>query len=206
MNYTNIFGKIKEYPLFIFTMTTQTTVQNQPIGKGLHDDFPAICIQDYETNKWQWFNVYEIFQNSNDLEEFTNLMNKARKSVCRDEWYYSDCQYLHSIYSEHLDDCTLFEYLESLENALADGHSVSLHEEFIGHFGESYFNDLSDLYYGEFDNTKDFAEHYISETVNLDSIPDVIVSNIDYSNVWYDLQDDFVEVEADRTAYFFRQF
>ena len=31
-------------------MTTQITEQNQLIGKGLHDNFPAICIQDYETN------------------------------------------------------------------------------------------------------------------------------------------------------------
>ena len=84
-------------------------------------------------------------------------MNKARKSVLKNsdsEWFYPDCQYLHSIYSEHIDDETLFNYLESLENALADGHSVSLHEEFIGHFGESYFNDLSDLYYGEFDKLR----------------------------------------------------
>ena len=53
---------------------------------------------------------------------------------------------------------------------------------------------------------KDIPEHFIAETVDLDSIPDVIVSNIDYSNVWYDLQHDFVEVEADRTAHFFRQY
>ena len=190
-------------------MTTQITIQSKPIGLGLHDDFPALCIQDYETNFFQWFNVYEIFQNANDFEEFIELMNQARKSVLKNpdsEWFYPDCQYLHSIYSEHINDETLFNYLESLEDALADGHSVSLHEEFIGHFGDSYFGDLSDLYYGEFDNTKDFAEHYVSETVDLDSIPDFIVSNIDYSNVWYDLQHDFVEVEADRTAYFFRQF
>ena len=109
-------------------MATQTTTKIKPIGLGLHDDFPAICIQDYETNKWQWFNVYEIFQNSNDLEEFQELMTKARKSVCKDEWFYSDCQYLNSIYSEHIDDSELFEYLESLDDAISDGHSVSLHE------------------------------------------------------------------------------
>ena len=189
-------------------MTTQTTVQNQLIGLGLNDDFPAICIQDYETNNFKWFNVYEIFQNSNDFEEFVNLMNKARKSVLTSvssEWFYPDCQYLHSIYSEHLDDCTLFEYLESLEDALSDGYSVSLHEEFIGHFGESYFNCLNDMYYGEFDNTKDFAENYIAETVDLDSIPEIIRDNIDYSNIWYDLQHDYVEIEADKSTYIFRQ-
>ena len=189
-------------------MDTQTTTKTRPIGLGLHDDYPAICIQDYETNNFQWFNVYEIFQNSNDLEEFINLMNKARESVITSvssEWFYPDCQYLHSIYSEHLDDCTLFEYLESLDGALADGHSVSLHEEFIGHFGESYFNCLDDMYYGEFDNTKDFAENYIAETVDLDSIPEIIRDNIDYSNVWYDLQHDYVEIEANRSTYFFRQ-
>ena len=122
-------------------MTTQITEQIKPIGLGLHDDFPAICIQDYETPTWQWFNVYQIIQNTNDLEEFVNLMNKARKSVLTSvssEWFYPDCQYLHSIYSEHINDETLFNYLESLEDALADGHSVSLHEEFIGHFGDSY--------------------------------------------------------------------
>ena len=63
-------------------MTTQITEQNQLIGKGLHDDFPAICIQDYETNRFVWSNVYEIFQNSNDLEEFQEHMTKARKSIC----------------------------------------------------------------------------------------------------------------------------
>ena len=81
-------------------MTTQTTVQNAPIGLGLHDDFPAICIQDYETNFFQWFNVYEIFQNANDFEEFIELMNKARKSVLKNpdsEWFYPDCLYLLSI-------------------------------------------------------------------------------------------------------------
>ena len=195
------------YPLFIFIMDTQTTVQNLPIGLGLHDDFPALCIQDYETNKWKWFNVYEIFQNSNNLEEFVNLMNKARKSVLTSvssEWFYPDCQYLHSIYSEHLDDCTLFEYLESLDDVLSDGHSVSLHEEFIANFGDSCIGDFSDYYVGQFD-TKEFSEHYIENTVDLDSIPDIITSNIDYENVWYDLQHDYVEVEADKTTYIFRQ-
>ena len=185
-------------------MDTQTTIENLPIGLGLNDDFPALCIQDYETNKWKWFNVYEIFQNSNDLEEFTELMKKARKSVCRDEWFYSDCLYLNSIYSEHISDETLFEYLESLEDALSDGHSVSLHEEFISNFGESYIGDFSDHYVGEFD-TKEFSEHYIENTVDLDSIPDIITSNIDYENVWYDLQHDYVEIEANRSTYIFRQ-
>ena len=49
-------------------MATQTTTQTKPVGLGLHDDYPAICIQDYETNNFQWFNVYEIFQNSDDLQ------------------------------------------------------------------------------------------------------------------------------------------
>ena len=188
-------------------MTTQTTVQTQPIGLGLHDDFPAICIQDYETNNFQWFNVYEIFQNSNDFEEFVELMNKARKSVLTSvssEWFYPDCQFLHSIYSEHLDDCTLFEYLESLDDAISDGHSVSLHEEFIGNFGDSCIGNFSDYYVGQFD-TKEFSEHYIENTVDLDSIPDIITSNIDYENVWYDLQHDYVEIEADGNTYIFRQ-
>tara|TARA_Y100000401_G_scaffold89194_1_gene74706 strand:+ start:104 stop:673 length:570 start_codon:yes stop_codon:yes gene_type:complete len=189
-------------------MTTQITKEIQPIGKGLHDDFPAICIQDYETNNFQWFNVYEIFQNSNDLEEFISLMNKARESVLTSvssEWFYSDCQYLHSIYSEHINDSELFDYLESLDDALSDGHSVSLHEEFIGHFGSSYYGELSEYYYGEFDNTKEFAENFVEENFSLDSLPDFIRYNIDYSNVWYDLQHDFVEIEADRSTYFFRQ-
>ena len=186
-------------------MDIQTTTKIRPIGLGLNDDFPAVCIQDYETNKWQWFNVYEIFQNSNDLEEFTELMKKARKSVCKDEWFYSDCQYLHSIYSEHIDDSELYDYCESLEDALDDGYSVSLHEEFIGHFGNSYFGELSEYYYGEYDNTKEFAENFVEENFDLDSLPDYIRSNIDYSNVWYDLQHDFVEIEADRSTYFFRQ-
>ena len=144
-------------------MDTQTTTKTRPIGQGYSDNYPCICIQDYETNKWVWFNVYEIFQNSNDLEEFTELMKKARKSVCRDEWFYSDCLYLNSIYFEHIDDSELF------------------------------------------DNTKEFAEHHIAETENLDSIPYIISSNIDYENVWYDLQHDFVEIEADGKTYFFRQ-
>ena len=188
-------------------MTTQITKQIKTIGLGLHNDFPAICIQDYETNFFQWFNVYEIFQNANDFEEFIELMNKARKSVLKNpnsEWFYPDCQYLHSIYSEHLDDCTLFEYLESLDDALADGHSVSLHEEFIANFGDSCIGDFSDYYVGEFD-TKEFSEHYIENTVDLDSIPDIIISNIDYENVWYDLQHDYVEIEADGSTYIFRQ-
>jgi len=185
-------------------MATQTTTQIKPIGQGYSENYPCICIQDYETNKWVWFNVYEIFQNSNDLEEFTELMKKARKSVCRDEWFYSDCLYLNSIYSEQINDETLFEYLESLEDCLADGHSVSLHEEFISNFGESYIGCFEDYYVGEFD-TKEFSEHYIANTVDLDSIPDIIKSNIDYENVWYDLQHDYVEVEADRSTYIFRQ-
>ena len=191
------------YPLFIFIMATQTTTQIKLIGQGYSENYPCICIQDYETNKWVWFNVYEIFQNSNDLEEFTELMKKARKSVARDEWFYSDCLYLNSIYSEHIHDSELFEYLESLEDALADGHSVSLHEEFIGALGTEYFGMLSDMYYGEFDNTKEFAEHHIAETEDLDSIPYIISSNIDYSNIWYDLKDDFEEIEADGKNYFF---
>ena len=185
-------------------MDTQTTTKTRPIGLGLHDDYPAICIQDYETNNFKWFNVYEIFQNSNDLEEFTELMKKARKSVCKDEWFYSDCLYLNSIYSEHISDETLFEYLESLDDALADGHSVSLHEEFIANFGDSCIGDFSDYYVGEF-TTKEFSEHYIENTVDLDSIPDIITSNIDYENVWYDLQHDYVEIEADKSTYIFRQ-
>ena len=188
-------------------MTTQTTTKTQPIGLGLHDDYPAICIQDYETNNFQWFNVYEIFQNSDDLHEFKCFMNKARESVITSvssEWFYSDCQYLHSIYSEHIDDSELYDYCESLEDALADGHSVSLHEEFIANFGDSCIGDFSDYYVGEFD-TKEFSEHYIENTVDLDSIPDIITSNINYENVWYDLQHDYVEIEADRTTYIFRQ-
>ena len=182
-------------------MDTQTTTQTKPIGQGYSENYRCICIQDYETNKWIWFNVYEIFQNSNDLEEFTELMKKARKSVCRDEWFYSDCLYLNSIYSEHIDDSELFEYMESLDLAMYEGHSVSLHEEFISHFGTSYFGCLHDMYYGEFDNTKEFAENYVEENFDLDSLPDYLRSNIDYSNVWYDL--DFVEIEADRSNYFF---
>ena len=193
------------YPLFIFIMATQTTTQIKPIGQGYSDNYPCICIQDYETNKWVWFNVYEIFQNSNDLEEFTELMKKARKSVVRDEWFYSDCLYLNSIYSEHIDDSELFDYCQSLDDALADGHSVSLHEEFIGHFGNSYFGELSEYYYGEYDHTKEFAENFVEENYDLDSLPDYIRSNIDYSNVWYDLQHEFVEIDADRSTYFFRQ-
>ena len=192
---------------YFFIMDTQTTTKTKPIGLGLHDDYPAICIQDYETNNFKWFNVYEIFQNSNDLEEFTNLMKKAREFVITSvssEWFYPDCQYLHSIYSEHISDETLFEYLESLDDALADGHSVSLHEEFIGHFGESYIGNFSDYYVGEFD-TKEFSEHYIENTVDLDSIPDIIISNIDYENVWCDLQHDYVEIEANKSTYIFRQ-
>jgi len=190
---------------YLFLMTTQTKEINKPIGLGYSENYPCICIQDYETNKWQWFNVYEIFQNSNDLEEFQKHMTKARKSVCIDEWFYSDCLYLNSIYSEHISDETLFEYLESLEDAISDGHSVSLHEEFISALGSEYFGMLNDMYYGEFDNTKEFAEHHIEETEDLDSIPWIIRSNIDYSNVWYDLQDDYIEIEADRSNYFFRR-
>tara|TARA_R100001440_G_scaffold14295_1_gene24365 strand:- start:390 stop:950 length:561 start_codon:yes stop_codon:yes gene_type:complete len=186
-------------------MTTQTKEINKPIGLGYSENYPCICIQDYETNKWQWFNVYEIFQNSSDLEEFGELMTKARKSICRDEWFYSDCLYLNSIYSENIMDYELYEYLESLDDALSDGHSVSLHEEFIGALGTEYFGMLNDMYYGEFDNTKEFAEHHIEETEDLDSIPWIIRSNIDYSNIWYDLQDDFIEIEADRSNYFFRR-
>ena len=193
------------YPLFIFIMDTQTATKIKPIGHGYSENYPCICIQDYETNKWVWFNVYEIFQNSNDLEEFTELMKKARKSVARDEWFYSDCLYLNSIYSEHIDDSELFDYCQSLDDALSDGHSVSLHEEFIGHFGNSYFGELSEYYYGEYDNTKEFAENFVEENFDLDSLPSFISSNIDYSNVWYDLQHDFVEIEADRSTYFFRQ-
>ena len=198
--------KLKSITHF-FIMDTQTTTKTKPIGLGLHDDFPAICIQDYETNSFKWFNVYEIFQNSNDLEEFINLMNKAREFVITSvssEWFYPDCQYLHSIYSEHISDEKLFEYLESLEEALADGHSVSLHEEFIANFGDSYFNCLNDMYYGEFD-TKEFSEDYIENNFDLDSIPDIIRSNIDYENVWYDLQHDYVEIEANKSTYIFRQ-
>lgn len=186
-------------------MATQTTTQTKLIGQGYSDNYPCICIQDYETNKWVWFNVYEIFKNSNDLEEFTELMKKARKSVARDEWFYSDCLYLNSIYSEHIMDYELYEYLESLDDALSDGYSVSLHEEFISNLGTEYLGTLSDMYYGEFDNTKEFAEHHIEETEDLDSIPWIIRSNIDYSNVWYDLQDDYIEIEADRSNYFFRR-
>ena len=185
-------------------MTTQIIETTKPIGLGSHDDYPAICIQDYETNNFKWFNVYEIFQNSNDLEEFTELMNKARQSVITSvssEWFYPDCQYLHSIYSEHIDDSELFEYMESLDLAMYEGHSVSLHEEFIAHFGTSYFGCLHDMYYGEFDNTKEFAENYVEENFDLDSLPDYLRSNIDYSNVWYDL--DFVEIEANKSTYFF---
>ena len=185
-------------------MATQTTTQTKPVGLGLHDDYPAICIQDYETNNFQWFNVYEIFQNSDDLQEFKCFMNKARESVITSvssEWFYPDCHYLHSIYSEQIDEYEIYDYCESLEDALADGHSVSLHEEFIGHFGNSYFGELSTKYYGEFDNTKECAEHYVEETIDLDSIPEIIRYNIDYSNVWYDL--DLVEIEADRSTYFF---
>ena len=90
-------------------------------------------------------------------------------------------------------------------HSLSDGYSVSLHEEFIGHFGNSYFGELSEYYYGEYDNTKEFAENFVEENYDLDSIPDIIRSNIDYENVWYDLQHDFVEIEADRSTYFFRQ-
>ena len=189
-------------------MDTQTTTKIKPLGLGLNDDYPAICIQDYETNNFEWFNVYEIFQNSDEIHEFNCFMNKARESVITSvssEWFYSDCQYLHSIYSEHIDDYELYDYCESLEDALADGHSVSLHEEFIGHFGNSYFGELSEYYYGEYDNTKEFAENFVEENYDLDSLPDYIRSNIDYSNVWYDLQHDFVEIEADRSTYFFRQ-
>ena len=182
-------------------MDTQTTTQIKPIGQGYSENYPCICIQDYETNKWVWFNVYEVFQNSNDLEEFTELMKKARKSVAKDEWFYSDCLYLNSIYSEHIDDSELFDYCQSLDDAMYEGHSVSLHEEFISHFGTSYFGCLHDMYYGEFDNTKEFAENYVEENFDLDSLPDYLRSNIDYSNVWYDL--DFVEIEADRSNYFF---
>ena len=182
-------------------MDTQTTTQIKPIGQGYSENYPCICIQDYETNKWVWFNVYEVFQNSNDLEEFGELMKKARKSVAKDEWFYSDCLYLNSIYSEHIDDSELFDYCQSLDDAMYEGHSVSLHEEFISHFGTSYFGCLHDMYYGEFDNTKEFAENYVEENFDLDSLPDYLRSNIDYSNVWYDL--DFVEIEADRSNYFF---
>jgi hypothetical protein len=185
-------------------MTTQIKKENQLIGKGLHDDFPAICIQDYETNKFVWFNVYEIFQNSNDLEEFQEHMTKARKSICRDEWFYPDCQYLHSIYSENMSDETLFEYLESLDDAISDGHSVSLHEEFIGAFGDSYFGSLNEMYYGEFNSQKECAENYVEETINLDDVPDLISSNINYESLYHDL--DFTEIEADKTTYYFRNY
>jgi len=186
-------------------MATQTTTQTKPIGQGYSENNPCICIQDYETNKWVWFDVYEIFQNSNDLEEFGELMKKARKSVARDEWFYSDCLYLNSIYSENIMDYELYEYLESLDDALSNGYSVSLHEEFIGNLGTEYYGMLNELYYGEFDNTKEFAEHYIEDTEDLDSIPWIIRSNIDYSNIWYDLQDDFIEIEANRSNYFFKR-
>ena len=135
-------------------------------------------------------------------------MNKARESVITSvssEWFYPDCQYLHSIYSEHIDDSELYDYCESLEDALADGHSVSLHVEFIALFGYSCIGYFSDYYYGEFDSTKEFAENFVEENYDLDSIPDIIRSNIDYENVWYDLQHDFVEIEADGKTYFFRQ-
>jgi antirestriction protein len=200
------------YHILFFTMDTQTTatkpITELPIGLGISDDYPCICIQDYETSFFQWFNLYEIFQASDwDYEEFKHLMERARKSVLKsassEEWFYPDCQYLHSIYSEHIDDYELFQYMESLEQAINDGHSVSLHEEFIGHFGNSYFGDLSEYYYGEFESTKEFCEQYVESTIDLDSIPDVITSNINYENMWYDLQHDFVEIEADQTTYFF---
>ena len=194
-------------------MDTQTTATKPntdlPIGLGISDDYPCICIQDYETNFWQWFNLYEIFQASDwDYDEFKHLMQKARKSVLKsafsEEWFYSDCQYLHSIYSEHIDDYELFQYMESLEQAINNGYSVSLHEEFIGHFGNSYFGSLNEMYYGEFDSQKECAETYVEETINLDDIPDLIKYNIDYENVYHEL--DFIEIEADKTTYYFRNY
>ena len=81
-------------------------------------------------------------------------------------------------------------------------NSAEMHE-LISKEPDSYFGDLSEYYYGEFDSTKEFCEHYVESTIDLDSIPDVITSNINYDNMWYDLQHDFVEIEADRTTYFF---
>ena len=81
---------------------------------------------------------------------------------------------------------------------------MSLHEEFVSNFGESYIGCFEDHYVGEFD-TKEFSEHYIENTVDLDSIPDIITSNIDYENVWYDIQHDYVEIEANNSTYIFRQ-
>ena len=111
--------------------------------------------------------------------------------------------FINSIYSEHISDETLYEYLESLDDVLASGHSVSLVKNLFL-IGESYIGDFENYYVGEFD-TKEFSEHYIENSVNLDSIPDIITSNIDYENVWYDLQHDYVEIEADKTTYIFRQ-
>ena len=39
----------------------------------------------------------------------------------------------------------------------------------------------------------------------LEEIELLFETNIDYSNIWYDLQDDYIEIEADRSNYFFRR-
>ena len=56
-------------------------------------------------------------------------------------------------------------------------------------------------YYGEFDSQKECAENYVEETIDLDNVPDLIRFNIDYEELYHDL--DFTEIEADRTTYFF---
>ena len=60
------------------------------------------------------------------------------------------------------------------------------------------------MYYGEFNSQKECAENYVEETINLNDVPDLISSNIDYESLYHDL--DFTEIEADKSTYYFRNY
>ncbi|MCO4779020.1 MAG: antirestriction protein ArdA [Flavobacteriaceae bacterium] len=102
-----------------------------------------------------------------------------------EEWAIHDHEYLSCLYSEYgMDWEKVVEFID-----LCKKYSYESVSAYVSNVGEDYFSKegFEDSYVGQYDNEKSFAEEYLDESGELDSIPYHLQQYFDYDRYAYDL-------------------
>ena len=195
-----------------------TTLENKPAFLSQSADFGEsdcwLCVQclaayNQGHHHFYWLDLEEL--NTDSLEEFEKDLNKAIKFVIdtspamgSEEHFYTDHCGIDSIYDEYMSPETLFEYLEGLKQAKADGYSHELWETYLSEYDPSdrSYDNFRDMYYGCYDSGEEFAESICKEC---GYIPNDLPSwvEIDWESTWDNLSQDYTLIDADGESHIF---
>lgn len=148
-----------------------------------------------------WFDLTKFY----DYDEFIDACRELHHDEDDPEFMFQDFENFPSVwYNESCMDEDTFDKIREYDDM--DGDKKDAFCEFLSEIDEDgSIEDFEERYYGRFYNQHDFAVDYIENEVLPDLselIPSIILDNIDYDDVFYDLQQECFDFSSN---YAFKQ-